>query len=103
MSNVVQRIFSNAVLFALLMSVSLTLHASNTDVNLDNAKLSNHFITCDIPDQANLDFDVDSHVNTITFRSPQPLPNVVDSFYKSTNLNRPFSTAYQRGPPSYLS
>ena len=55
MSNIVQRIFSNAVLFALLMSVSLTLHASNTDVNLDNAKLSNHFITCDIPDQANLD------------------------------------------------
>ena len=102
MSNVVQRILSNAVLFALLMSVSLTLHAHTTQVNLDNAKISNHFIACDTPDQANLDFDVDSHVDTIAFRSPQPLPDVVDSFYKSTNLNRPFSTAYQRGPPSYL-
>jgi len=102
MSNVVQRILSNAVLFALLMSVSLTLHAHTTQINLDNAKISNHFIACDIPDQANLDFDVDSHVDTIAFRSPQPLPNVIDSFYKSTNLNRPFSTAYQRGPPSYL-
>lgn len=102
MSNVVQRILSNAVLFTLFMSVSLSLHANTTQVNIDSAKLTNHFIACDVPDQANLDFDVDSHVNAFTFRTLQPLPNVVNSFYKSTNLNRPFSTAYQRGPPSYL-
>jgi len=101
MSNIVQRILNNAVLFALLMSVSLTLHASNADVNLDNAKISNHFITCDIPDQANLDFDVDTHVNTTAFLVYQSYLKEVHSFYTSTTFNRPFSTAYQRGPPSF--
>ncbi|KPZ54943.1 MULTISPECIES: hypothetical protein [Pseudoalteromonas] len=102
MSNLVQRICSNAVLFALLMSVSLTLHANTTEVSIDNASVSNHFIACEFPDQAPPDIDLDSHVNAFAIRLFQPLPNVVSSFYQSTNLNRPFSTAYQRGPPSYL-
>lgn len=102
MSNLVQRIFSNAVLFALVMSVSLSLHANTTQVSLDNATVSNHFIACEFPDQATPDIDLDSHVNAITIRLFQPLPNTTLSFYQSTNLDRPFNTAYQRGPPSYL-
>jgi hypothetical protein len=102
MSNVVQRILSNAVLFALLMGVSLTLHANAKESNLDHITVSNHFIACDVPDQANLDFDVDSHVNVISFTAPQPLPKDTNSFYTSLILTRPFSTAYQRGPPSNL-
>ncbi|GAA59706.1 hypothetical protein P20652_1570 [Pseudoalteromonas sp. BSi20652] len=102
MSNVVQRILSNAVLFALLMGVSLTLHANAKQSNLDHVIVSNHFIAYDIPDQANLDFDVDSYVNVISFKAPQPLPKDTNSFYTSLILDRPFSTAYQRGPPRYF-
>ncbi|AQP99591.1 MULTISPECIES: hypothetical protein [Pseudoalteromonas] len=101
MSNVVQRILSNAVLFALLMGVSLTLHANATEANLDHVTTSNHFIACDVPDQVNLDLDADSFVNVTSFKAPQPLPKDTHSFYESSILDRPFSTAYQRGPPSY--
>ena len=99
MSNVVQRIFSNAVLFALFMSVSLTLHASNQHTNLEHPTVLNNSIALDIPDQATPDFDEDSFVDVISLKAAQPLPKGAHSFYKSSSFSRPFSTAYQRGPP----
>jgi hypothetical protein len=102
MSNVVHRILNNAVLFALVMSVALTLHANNKGFSVDHVTATNNYIACDVPNQANLDIDVDSFVDIISFKVLQPLPKDVHSFYESSILKKPFSTAYQRGPPSYL-
>lgn len=102
MSNVIQRIFSNAVLFALLLSASLTVHANAKQTNAEDIAAYNQLFACDVPDQANLDFDVDHFVNVTSFKVLQPLPKDTHSLYKSSTLNRPFSSAYQRGPPSYL-
>lgn len=102
MSNIVSRILSNAVLFALFMSVSLTLHASPKNTQLDSSIVTPHFIACDTPDQTNPDIDFDSHAYVISLRALQPLPKAPYSYYQSTILDKPFSCAHQRGPPSYL-
>ncbi|CAM4379203.1 hypothetical protein [Pseudoalteromonas ostreae] len=101
MSNVIHRIVSHAMLFTLLMSVSLTVLAQGFDDH-DHLSPTINYIACDIPDQANFDVDLDTHVNGISIRALQPLPENILSLYVSTTFVQPFSYAYQRGPPTYF-
>ena len=66
MSNAMQRILSNMMLFALLLSVSISAFANSTDEHNQQIIPTAHYVACDIPDQANLDIDLDSHVDVDT-------------------------------------
>jgi len=99
MSNITARILQNALVFALFMSVSLTLHGAPKNHKLDAGFAPAEFIVCDSPDQANLDTDIDSHVGTIALREIQPLPLTHHFYYESAILTTPYSYAHQRAPP----
>ena len=62
MSNAIQRIISNAIVFALLISVSLISYANDIESHSDVLHQPAHFIACDSADPANLDTDLDKHV-----------------------------------------
>ncbi|MBE0377416.1 MULTISPECIES: hypothetical protein [Pseudoalteromonas] len=102
MSNAIHRIISNAMLFALLLSVSLTSVAHDGNNSKELASPTPHYFACDTAEQTNPDFDLDTQVDGISIRVLQPLPENTSSLYVSATLTQPFSQAYQRGPPSYL-
>ena len=102
MSNAVHRMISNAMLFALLLSVSLTSFAHDINTSKKLVSPTPHYFVCDTAEQTNPDVDIDTHVNVISIRALQPLPENTLSLYVNTTLAQPFSQAYQRGPPSYL-
>jgi hypothetical protein len=102
MSNIVQRLLSNAVLFALLVSVSLSVSANNQSMKLNSHVTTSNLFAGDLPDQANLDIDVDTHVNVALVNGLQPLPTNDSSLYSHSVITLPFSQAFQRGPPNYL-
>lgn len=97
-----QRIFSNMMLFALLLSVSITAFANTTDNHNQQVIPTAHYVACDIPDQANLDVDLDTHVDVDILQVTQPLELVTPYYYSISLKNQPFSQAYQRGPPTNL-
>ncbi|MEM6982715.1 MAG: hypothetical protein AAF510_06985 [Pseudomonadota bacterium] len=99
MSNITARILQNALLFTLFMSVSLTLHATPKNTQIDVGFTPAEFIVCDSPDQANLDTDIDSHVGVIALREIQPLPLAFYFHYESSLLVTPYSHAHPRAPP----
>ena len=99
MSNITARILQNALVFALFMSVSLTLHGAPKNNKLDAGFAPAEFIVCDSPDQANLDTDIDSHVGVIALREIQPLPLAFYFHYESSLLVTPYSHAHPRAPP----
>ncbi|KPH58596.1 hypothetical protein AMS58_17810 [Pseudoalteromonas porphyrae] len=99
MSNLLHRICSHAMLFTLLMSVSLTVLAHDFDNQAQHTNAN--YIACDIPDQANLDVDIDTHDNGLSLGALHPLPDTPQSFYLGAHLAKPFNHAYQRGPPAY--
>ncbi|MGO2129226.1 MAG: hypothetical protein ACTH4U_10835 [Pseudoalteromonas prydzensis] len=100
MSNAIHRIISNAMLFALLISVSLTSFAQDNNDSKELASPTPHYFVCDIAEQT--DVDIDTYVDVISIRALQPLPENTSSLYVSATLVQPFKQAYQRGPPSYL-
>jgi hypothetical protein len=102
MANLIQRITSNAVLFALLMSVSLSIFAHDFDNTESATPSTTHFIVCDIIDQANLDVDIDTHANEFNLGAPQPPPESALSHYVKPQLAALFSRACVRGPPVYF-
>ena len=99
MSNITARILQNALVFALFMSVSLTLHGAPKNNKLDAGFAPAEFIVCDSPVQANLDTDLDSHVGVIALREIQPLPLAFYFHYESSLLVTPYSHAHPRAPP----
>ncbi len=99
MSNITARILQNALLFTLFMSVSLTLHATPKNTQIDAGFTPAEFIVCDSPDQANLDTDIDSHVGVIALREIQPLPLAFYFHYESSLLVTPYNHAHPRAPP----
>lgn len=99
MSNITARILQNALVFALFMSVSLTLHGAPKNNKLDAGFAPAEFIVCDSPDQANLDTDLDSHVGVIALREIQPLPLAFYFHYESSLLVTPYSHSHPRAPP----
>ncbi|WP_404342091.1 hypothetical protein [Pseudoalteromonas mariniglutinosa] len=101
MSTTLQRIVYHVVIFALLMSVSLTTHASKLEHQPDSALPTANYIFCDIFEQHNSDLELDGDVYTSSFRVLQPLPAVVTSQYVSSHCTVAYSHAYQRGPPRY--
>ncbi|BDF96229.1 hypothetical protein [Pseudoalteromonas sp. KAN5] len=102
MSNAIHRIISNAMLFTLLVSVSLTSFAHDVTNSKELASPTPHYFVCDTAEQTTPDVDLDTHVDRLSIRVLQPLPENTLSLYVSTTLTQPFSQAYQRGPPSYL-
>ena len=99
MSNITARILHNALVFALFMSVSLTLHGAPKNNKLDAGFAPAEFIVCDSPDQANLDTDIDSLDGVIALREIQPLPLAFYFHYESSLLVTPYSHAHPRAPP----
>lgn len=102
MSNLMHRLINNAVLFTLLMSVSLSIFAHDFDDSEISTTHSIHFIACDIPDQANLDVDIDTHANGFNLGALQPPPELILSHYVKPQLATLFNRASVRGPPSHL-
>lgn len=102
MSNLIHRIVSNAVLFTLLMSVSLSIFAHDFDDSERSTTHSIQFIACDIPDQANLDVDIDTHANGFNLGALQPPPELTLSNYVKPLLATLFNRASVRGPPVHL-
>ena len=102
MTNLIQRIMSNAVLLALLMSVSLSIFAHDFDDTANATPSTTHFIACDILDQANLDVDIDTHANEFDLGAPQPPLESAPSHYVKPQLAALFSRASVRGPPVYF-
>ncbi|MFY8326744.1 hypothetical protein [Pseudoalteromonas sp. ZZD1] len=102
MSNLIHRIVKNAVLFTLLMSVSLTVFANDFDNVQEFSTPTTHYIACDIPDQANLDVDIDIHANELYFGALQPLPEATISHYVIPQLASLFNRTSVRGPPTFL-
>ncbi|MGS0537283.1 hypothetical protein [Pseudoalteromonas sp. SaAl2] len=102
MSNLMHRIVNNAVLFTLLMSVSLTVFAHDFDNSTELSTPTAHYIACDIPDQASLDVDIDTHANALYFGAFQPLPEATISHYVIPQLASLFNRASVRGPPTYF-
>lgn len=102
MSNAIHRIVSNAMLFALLISVSLPTFAHDNNTSTDVVPPTPYYIVCDTSEQTNLDVDIDLHVNGFSIRVLQPLPDNTQSLYVNISLTQPFKHAYQRGPPSYF-
>lgn len=99
MSNITARILQNALVFALFMSVSLTLHGAPKNNKLDAGFAPAEFIVCDSPDQANLDTDLDSLDGVIALREIQPLPLAFFFHYESRFLATAYSNANPRAPP----
>lgn len=102
MSNITARILNHALLFALFMSVSLTLHAAPKNNSLDTGLVPANFTVGDIPNQVNLDTDIDYHVGVIALQEIQPLPIAPYCNYESTCLITPYSHAQPRDPPRNL-
>lgn len=102
MSNAMQRIFSNMMLFALLLSVGITAFADTNDNHNQQVIPTAHYVACEIPDQANLDVDLDNHVDVNILQVAQPLAFVTPYYDFIVPSNQPFSQAYQRGPPNNL-
>lgn len=90
------------MLFTLLMSVSLTVFAHEYDNTTQTFTPTANFIACDVPDQANLDVDIDSHANGPNFRVLQPLPEDTLSHYVIPQLASYFNRASVRGPPTHF-
>lgn len=102
MSNAMQRIFTNIMLVTLLLSVSVAAFANTEQGHTQQVIPTAHYVACDIPDQANLDVDLDSHIGVTLLQAIQPIPPVEALNYVTSLNNRPFSQASQRGPPRYL-
>ncbi|MBQ4834340.1 hypothetical protein J8L70_13890 [Pseudoalteromonas sp. MMG010] len=102
MSNLVQRLIYKAVLFTLLISVSLNLPAQKQSVKSDSLVTINTSFACDTPDQANLDFDIDSHVNIASICELQPLSTNDNVFYNNATIAKIYNLASQRAPPLQL-
>lgn len=100
MLNVIHRIVSHAMLIALLMSVGLTAFTQNTSEH-EYLLPSANYLACDLPEQANLDTDLDSDTIKGIIRALQSPPDNDLLHYESRTFSPPFSYAYQRGPPTY--
>ncbi|MAH28644.1 MAG: hypothetical protein CMK61_08180 [Pseudoalteromonadaceae bacterium] len=101
MSNAIQRIMSNAIVFALLISVSLISYASDIESHSDSVTPTAHFIACDSADPANLDTDLDKHIPAFITNVAQPLQDApVVSYVPPCNKVSVYS-AHQRGPPAF--
>ncbi|MEJ6496773.1 hypothetical protein [Pseudoalteromonas lipolytica] len=101
MSNAIQRIMNNAIVFALLISVSLISYASDIESHSDSVTPTAHFIACDSADPANLDTDLDKHTPTFITNVAQPLQDApVVSYVPPCNKVSVYS-AHQRGPPAF--
>lgn len=100
MLNVLHRIVSHTMLIALLVSVGLTALTQNTSEHERLLPPAN-YLACDLPDQANLDTDLDNHtIEDVIGARQSPTRNDL-SHYVSCTFIHPFSYAYQRGPPTY--
>ncbi|MCF2917036.1 hypothetical protein L1266_12670 [Pseudoalteromonas sp. Cn5-37] len=101
MSNAIQRIMNNAIVFALLISVSLISYASDIESHSDSVTPTAHFIACDSADPANLDTDLDKHTPAFITNVAQPLQDApVVSYVPPCNKVSVYS-AHQRGPPVF--
>ncbi|WP_405128237.1 hypothetical protein [Pseudoalteromonas sp. PB2-1] len=101
MSNAIHRILSNAIVFALLISVSLISYASDIENHSDSVTPTSHFIACDNADLANLDTDLDKHTPALNFCAAQPLPDVRLGVRVFTQTKASVYSAHQRGPPVF--
>jgi hypothetical protein len=101
MSNAMQRIISNAIVFALLISVSLISYANDIESHSDSVTPTAHFIACDSADPANLDTDLDKHTPAYIANVAQPLPDARVVLYAQPCSKASVYSAHQRGPPAF--
>ncbi|MEL7386162.1 MAG: hypothetical protein AAGJ33_00610 [Pseudomonadota bacterium] len=101
MSNAIQRIISNAIVFALLMSVSLISYASDIESHSDSVTPTAHFLACDSAEPANVDTDLDKHTAAFIADVAQPLPDARVVLYVNACSKASVYSAHQRGPPVF--
>ncbi|MGJ8485688.1 hypothetical protein ACSFVZ_16875 [Pseudoalteromonas sp. SYSU M81236] len=101
MSNAMQRIISNAIVFALLICVSLISYANDIESHSDSVTPTAHFIACDSADPANLDTDLDKHTPAYIANVAQPLPDARVVLYAQPCNKASVYSAHQRGPPAF--
>ncbi|MCC9661643.1 hypothetical protein ACSSVW_002684 [Pseudoalteromonas sp. MBR-15] len=101
MSNLIHRIMSNAIVFALLMSASLISYANDIESHSDSVTPTAHFIACDSTDPANTDTDFDKHTPSLIASAAQPLPDGRVAVYVNPCSVISVFSAHQRGPPAF--
>lgn len=88
------------VIFTLLVSVGVAANAKNSDLDNNSLVPTPYFAAFDNQEPSPVDFDLDSHVNTLSNFATQPRNHQLLNFYTSCHFNVAFSHALQRGPPT---
>ncbi len=101
MSNAIQRIMNHAIVFTLLISVSLISYANDIENYADSITPPAHFIACDAADPAKLDTEQDNHTATFIADVAQPLPDIAVGTYAQFCSKAAVYRAQQRGPPTF--